>query len=194
MNDLRDRLGATNPLPGDRPYPPEVAAAIVDSILAHANAHASLSVAADPREAAPNQGSPAAPSHRAGRRRWVIAAAAAAGLVAAGGSAAAWVTASRPDDPYSGYCSRSVTLDEDVWKQTGFTQATDAQGHRDVPDAISSCANAWRMGIMTDLATALSTANYPVPELTACVVDDLLVIYPGDADTCRRLGVPDLKN
>lgn len=191
MNDLRDRLGATNPLPGERPYPPEVAAAIVDSILAHANAHAGLSVAADPRQAAPNQGSPAALSRR---RRWVIVVAAAAGLAAGAGSAAAWVTASRPDDPYSGYCSRSVTLDEDVWKQTGFTQATDARGHRDVPDAISSCATAWRMGIMTDPATASSTANLPVPELTACVFDDVLVIYPGDADTCRRLGVPDLKN
>ncbi len=152
MNDLRDRLGATNPAPGDRPYPPEVAAAIVDSILAHGNA--GLSVDADPRQAAPHQGSPVALSHRAGRRRWVIAVAAATGLVAVGGSAAAWVTASRPDDPYSGYCSRSVTLDEEVWKQTGFTQATDAQGHRDVPDAISSCATAWRMGIMTNPATA----------------------------------------
>jgi hypothetical protein len=192
MNDLRDRLGATNPLRGDRAYRPEVAAAIIDSILAHTDAN--LSVDADPREVAPNQGSPAALTHRAGRGRWVIAAAAATGLVAVGGSAAAWVTASRPDDPYSGYCSRSVTLDEDVWKQTGFTQATDAQGHREVPDAIGSCATAWRMGVMTDPATASSTANHPVPELTACVVDDVLVIYPGNADTCRRLGVPDLKN
>ncbi|MDN5764426.1 MAG: hypothetical protein L0H96_19905 [Humibacillus sp.] len=192
MNDLRDRLSDTNPMPGDRPYPPEVAAAIVDSILAQVNG--GLSVAADPFHAAPHQGSPAALSHRAGRRRWVIAAAATTALVAGAGSAAAWVVASRPDDPYGGYCSRSVTLDEDVWKQTGFTQATDAQGHRDVPDAIGSCATAWRMGIMTDPANASSTANHPVPELTACVVDDVLVIYPGNADTCRRLGVPDLKN
>ncbi len=147
----------------------------------------------DLREAAPHQGSPAALSRRAGRRRWVIAAAAATGLVAGAGSAAAWVTASRPADENTGYCSRSATLDEDVWKQTSFTQATDAQGHRSVPDAIDSCATAWRMGVMTDPANASSTANHPVPELTACVVDDLLVIYPGDANTCRRLGIPDLK-
>ena len=113
MNDLRDRLGATNPVPGARPYPPEVAAAILDSILTTANA----SVITDPGGAAPTQ-EPVFGwwRHRAGRRRWVIVAAAATGLVAVAGSAAAWVTASRPDDPYSGYCSRSVSLDEDIWK------------------------------------------------------------------------------
>lgn len=45
----------------------------------------------------------------------------------------------------------------------------------------------WRLGVVTD------PGNVPtgqVPQLTPCVVDGVLVVYPGDEQVCARLKVP----
>ena len=118
-----------------------------------------------------------------GRRRPTSAVAlAAVGVVGVAGTAAAWVSRARPDDPYQGYCSASVSRDEATWRQHGFGVAENASGRRNVPDALSVCRELWRLGVV-------GAAAVP-PELTACVVDGALVIYPGGADVCDRLQVP----
>lgn len=127
------------------------------------------------------------------RRPLAVAAAATVGLVVVGGTAAAWVAASRPDDPNSAYCSVSVTTDRDVWERHGITSAVNADtGQQSRLQAIEACAKAWRMGIAAqDGARANMAGEYSVPiTLTACIVENQLVVYPGPAKVCRQLGVP----
>lgn len=126
------------------------------------------------------------------RRTWSVVGVAAASVVVVGGTAAAWVAVSRPDDAYSAYCSASVTTDPEIWKQHGATTATNADtGVRSPLDAIDACAAMWRTGTLTgdgDQPTQAVVAT--VPELTACVVDAQLVVYPGPPAVCTELKVP----
>lgn len=125
-------------------------------------------------------------SRRETRRRPLLVAAAGAGVLLVGGTAAAWVAATRPADPYSGYCSTSSTTDRDVWSQHGFGSAEDAQSGARARASIDTCAQMWRMGLVTDSSVPAGT----VPTLTACVVGGALVVYPSDAQICGRLKVP----
>lgn len=127
-----------------------------------------------------------------GRRPLSVAAIAAASVVVVGGTAAAWVAVSRPDDAYSAYCSASVTTDPDVWKQHGASTATNADtGVRSPLDAIDACAVMWRTGTLTGDGTPTNqTGSAAVPDLTACVVDGQLVVYPGKDGVCAQLKVP----
>ena len=126
------------------------------------------------------------------RRTWSVVGVTAASVVVVGGTAAAWVAVSRPDDAYSAYCSASVTTDPDIWKQHGATTATNADtGVRSPLDAIDACAAMWRTGTMTsDGASTGQAGAADVPELTACVVEAQLVVYPGPATVCAELKVP----
>ena len=126
------------------------------------------------------------------RRTLSVVGVTAASVVVVGGTAAAWVSVSRPDDAYSVYCSASVTTDPDIWKQHGATTATNADtGVRAPLDAIDACAAMWRTGTMTgDRAPTEQAGPATVPDLTACVVDAQLVVYPGPAAVCAELKVP----
>ncbi|MGO4361689.1 hypothetical protein [Terrabacter sp. RAF57] len=129
------------------------------------------------------------PAHR---RRAAVIAAASVAVVAAGGSAAAWVAATRPSDPFSGYCSPAVTLDREVWAHRGFAVAEGSDGSRSVPDALEVCATMWSTGIVTG-GEPRQPGSTTVPELTACVIDDTLVVFPAGAGVCRQFGLPALR-
>lgn len=132
----------------------------------------------------------ATPSRR--RRSLTALAIAATSVVVVGGAAAAWVTASRPDDPYSVYCSPNVTTDPDVWKRHGASTVTNADtGVRSSLDAIGACSTMWRTGTLPgDVGHDNLTGSGAVPTLTACVVEGHLVVYPGPAGVCHQLQVP----
>ncbi len=128
-----------------------------------------------------------------GRRPLSVAAIAAASVVVVGGTAAAWVAVSRPDDAYSVYCSASVTTDPDVWKQHGASTTTNADtGVRSPIDAIDACAAMWRIGLSDgDGAPTKQTGSGAVPDqVTTCVVDGQLVVYPAPTGVCAQLNVP----
>ena len=59
---------------------------------------------------------------------------------------------------------------------------------------IQACATLWQAGALpsrnpfTDPPTS---NNYPVPELTGCVLPDgSAAVFPGPPDTCQKLGLP----
>ncbi len=124
------------------------------------------------------------------QRRWHLsgAALAAGAVLAVGGTAVAWVAVLSPDDPTVAYCSSEVTLDEDVYTTYGISSASAPDGEPPALDAVEVCGQMWARGIVQP-TTGESPGTVP-PELTACVVEGSLVVYPGGKSTCEELGVP----
>jgi hypothetical protein len=64
-----------------------------------------------------------------------------------------------------------------------------------VDDAMASCSDLWRQGFLVPGMTAIqrpkpNTSN-PVPSLVACTLPDGIAgIFPGDSNTCAKLGLP----
>lgn len=126
---------------------------------------------------------PATARHR--RRFLAVIAAVVAILLVGAGAAAAYLRFASPDEPNLGYCSPTVSLDPAVWGQLGFGAVPDVEGNQSAFQAVDACTAMWRAGIVT----APDQTGIP-PELTACVVDGSLVVFPDDATICARLGVP----
>ena len=79
-----------------------------------------------------------------------------------------------------------------MWALHGVGTAVNADtGQQDRLNAVEACAGLWRAGAVRKPGTRESpSGEYPVPVLTACVVDDQLVIYPGGPGVCGELKVP----
>lgn len=98
---------------------------------------------------------------RRSRRRVALRGGVAVALIAAGGSAAAWASATRPTDPYSGFCAQTVTLDRAEWSLRGFAMAEAPDGTRALPDALEICSQMWRTGMITrESQTSPPTSRY----------------------------------
>ncbi len=124
-------------------------------------------------------------------RRWHFSGAALAtgALLAVGGTAVAWVAVLSPDDPTQAYCSPEVTLDEDVYSMHSVSTVAAPDGEPPVLEAVEVCGQMWARGIVQPTTGNQSPGTIP-PELTACVVEGSLVVYPGGKSTCEELGVP----
>lgn len=128
---------------------------------------------------------PAPATARQRRRVLAVIAAVVAVLLVGAGTAAAYLRFASPDEPNLGYCSPTVSLDPAVWSQLAFGAVPDVDGNQSAFQAIDACTAMWRAGIVT----APDHTGIP-SELTACVVDGSLVVFPDDATVCARLGVP----
>ncbi len=126
---------------------------------------------------------PTSVRHR--RRILAVIAAVVAVLLVGAGTAAAYLRFASPDEPNLGYCSPTVSLDSAVWGQLAFGAVPDVDGNQSAFQAVDACTAMWRAGIVT----APDQTGIP-PELTACIVDGSLVVFPDDATVCARLGVP----
>lgn len=114
-------------------------------------------------------------------RRVTLVALGAAASFAVAGSAAAWVNARRPPDPFLAYCAEVVTADRAVWSQRAIGSAFVQGGTRSPLQAVETCEQMWRQGIVGD--------GHTVPtELTPCLLEEQLVVYPGGPGTCRQVG------
>ena len=128
----------------------------------------------------------AAPGVRVRRRRLLtVVAAVVAVLLAGAGTATALLHYAQPDDPSQGYCSPSATLERSVWEGFGFGSVQGPDGSPEPLQALDACRAMWDAGIVT----SPDLPDGP-PVLTACVIDGDLVVMPGDARVCARLGVP----
>jgi hypothetical protein len=125
------------------------------------------------------------------RRRLLVVIAALLGLILLGaGTATALLRFAAPDTPNLGYCSPAATVDHAVWEPYAFGAVMDPQGNFAPLAAVESCRAMWNAGIVTNPD---GTGTVPT-DLTPCIVDGMLVVMPGDAKTCVRLGLPDALN
>ena len=69
-----------------------------------------------------------------------------------------------------------------------------------VDHALSVCGDLWRQGFLRTGASGISrppagSAAYPVPALVVCTMPDgIAAVFPGDALTCAKLGMPAAAN
>lgn len=124
------------------------------------------------------------------------------GLVLVGGAATAYVAFQPASDTYSVVCYSEPSVDGDANSvrvasaravSSGETSATESGS---VGDPISACAGLWEQGVIgvePSEAGADPKAARPgrVPQLVSCTMEDGTAgVFPGDADTCRALGLP----
>jgi len=75
-----------------------------------------------------------------------------------------------------------------------------ANGNGPVPiqNAIAACSLPWRDGILRAGSTRQHTPDgktHPVPHLVGCtLMDGSAAVFPGNAETCQRLGLPPIAN
>lgn len=124
-------------------------------------------------------------------------------LVLAGGAATAYVAFQPTTDDYSVVCYSAPRMDGDVASArvgVGRAEATDspnASGQAaTVDDPIETCAQLWQQGMLRENAKELGETGPPVsrtevPQLVSCTLEDGMAgVFPGDADTCRSLDLP----
>lgn len=137
---------------------------------------------------------------RAGRVTMVVAGASLFAVALTGGTIAA-IQASQEDVDYSVQCfdaasmsatSTTVVLAEATDNETGEVVP------RDAIDPAETCGEMWRMGFLgqESAPTDPNSANFPVPELVACVLDNGVgAVFPREDSTassqsfCRDLGL-----
>lgn len=130
-------------------------------------------------------------------RRPVLAIGVATLAVATTGAGVAAYVASAPVTDHSVvHCFTSLgTRDRDLGTDTNYL----SESH----DAVETCANLWRAGVL-QLGKAQAqvqaipssgplSQDLPAPLLVACTLHGEAAVFPGDAGTCRRLGLPTLE-
>jgi hypothetical protein len=112
-----------------------------------------------------------------------------------GAGVAAYVGSAPATDHTVVHCFTSLgTRDRDLGTDTNYLS--------DSHDAIETCANLWRAGVL-QLGKAQAQVqaipsmgplrqDLPAPPLVACTLHGEAAVFPGDAGTCRRLGLPTL--
>jgi hypothetical protein len=130
----------------------------------------------------------AAPRRRR-RRILTVVAGAAAVLLAGAGTATAVLLYAQPDQANLGYCAPVASLDRAVWDRYAFGAVQAPDGTWQTLDAVEACAAMRQAGVL-GAEFQDGGANAP-DELTACIVEGDLVVFPGGSGTCRRLGIPD---
>jgi hypothetical protein len=89
----------------------------------------------------------------------------------------------------------------------GMGSPAGRDGTTDPPSAVAACADLWRDGFLELGQRGINTDGcveggpcpppdrpvHPVPPLVACTLDSgVAAVFPGDADTCAELGLPQL--
>jgi len=123
------------------------------------------------------------------RRILTVVAGAAAVLLAGAGTATAVLLYAQPDQANLGYCAPAASLDRALWDRYAFGAVQAPDGTWQTLDAVEACAAMRQVGALgAEFQDSGANASH---ELTACVVDGDLVVFPGGSGTCRRLGVPE---
>lgn len=125
-------------------------------------------------------------------------------LVLAGGAAAAYVAFKPASDKLSVICYSEAKLGDDVRRFT-YAEANPVTASSKpstetatIADPERACAELWKSGVLTpasadrpDASADQPGAAKPVPQLVACTTEDnVAAVFPGDAKTCERLGLP----
>lgn len=145
---------------------------------------------------------------RAGRQRATrrtaryVALIAGASTLLIGSTAAAYV-AFRPAtvpiaDEVRCYSKASLEGGDQDFYGTTVTHAKAPDGTRNAGTAVESCSALWRQALMRldDKQVGgpdTGRFDHPVPPLVACTLDNgIAAVFPGDTQTCARLGLPRL--
>jgi hypothetical protein len=123
-------------------------------------------------------------------RRMVLTIGTGTVLVATIAAGAAAYFSETPTVRSSVYCYTSAgTSAQDLGTETNYRAADQ--------DAVAICAALWEIGDLhlgltgpTPPSTAAEPSALPVPPLVACVLHGEAAVFPGDASTCQRLGLP----
>ncbi|MEV0392165.1 hypothetical protein [Polymorphospora rubra] len=145
---------------------------------------------------------PPTPARRKERLTRALVIATAASTVLIGGTATAYVAfrpASTPvEDQTRCYTKESLDGGDSDFYGTTVGKAHAADGSRAAAAAVDLCAALWQQGLLELGSKQVSepgtgSTNRPVPPLVACTLDNgLAAVFPGDSDTCSRLGLPRL--
>jgi hypothetical protein len=123
-------------------------------------------------------------------RRMALAIGTGTVLVATVGAGAAAYFSEAPTVHSSVSCYTSAgTSAQDLGTQTNYRAADQ--------DAVAICAALWEIGDLhlgvtgpTPPSTAAEPSGVPAPPLVACVLHGEAAVFPGDATTCQKLGLP----
>lgn len=137
---------------------------------------------------------------RASQRGWwqapaAVALGAAVGVSVLAGAAQQIVAPTRTQ---SAHCFTKVTTDTTYAADVSY--AGDVIGPNllrasKIDDPVKVCGDIWEQGVLIRDRKMVGPAPNPahghaVPELVACTLAGQAAIYPGDATTCARLGLP----
>jgi hypothetical protein len=137
---------------------------------------------------------------RASRRSWwrapaAVALGAVVGVSVLAGAAQQIVA---PTRTLSAYCFTKVTTDTAYAADVSY--AGDIIGPNllrssKIDDPVKVCGDIWEQGVLTPDRRMVGAAPSPthghaVPRLVACTLAGQAAVYPGDATTCARLGLP----
>jgi len=137
---------------------------------------------------------------RASRRPWwqapaAVAVGTAVGVTILAGAAQQIVA---PTRTHAAHCFTKVTTDTTYAADVSF--AGDVIGpnllrESKIEDPVKVCGDIWEQGVLIRDRQMLGQAHRPehghaVPDLVACTLGGQAAVYPGDATTCARLGLP----
>jgi hypothetical protein len=141
------------------------------------------------------------------RRRWASRNAARYAMVIGGasalligGTAAAYVAFKPATVPVADearcYTKASLEGGKDFFGTT-VSQAWSADGTRNAASAVEACSAVWRQGLLQlgskQVGGPDTGTDHPIPPLVACTLDNgVAAVFPGDEQTCARLGLPRL--
>jgi len=142
------------------------------------------------------------------RRRWATRNAARSAVVVAGaaalligGTAAAYVAFKPATVPVADetrcYTKASLAGGDKNFFGTTVSQAWSADGTRNAASAVEACSAVWRQGLLQlgskQVGGPDTGTDHPIPPLVACTLDNgVAAVFPGDEQTCARLGLPRL--
>lgn len=136
------------------------------------------------------------PKARRRKRVWWIGAATAGVVVAGAGGAAAYLTAQSTPPTSSVYCySMPQAGAGHDFPGTTITLVGANGASAVVGDAVDTCAQAWRDGVLVLGSRVVGTditpmGHHAVPELVACVrTDGTVAVMPGEPEVCRTVGM-----
>jgi hypothetical protein len=119
-----------------------------------------------------------------------------------GGTAAAYVAFKPATVPVADqtrcYTKASLAGGDTNFFGTTVAQARSADGTRAAASAVEACSALWRQGLLRLGSKQVggpdtSGTTHPTPPLAACTLDNgVAAVFPGDEQTCARLGLPRL--
>lgn len=192
-------------LANDIPAPMDQQASDRQKALLRARINADLRAMATPDVAVQR------PRKRRHARRGLVAALASLGLLVTGGAATAFLLRAQPQTQTIVRCfnQASPPFAEGTpgTYQVKLVNRATADATMTAAAAVELCARAWQRGAMavpspdvsspatatpaTGTASGSTIPANPVPPLVACVLPEGTVgVFPGDQETCLRLGLP----
>jgi hypothetical protein len=146
--------------------------------------------------------SPAKPNRARRKVSRYVAVLVGASVLALGGTAAAAYVASKPAtlpvaDGLRCYTKASLEGGDNFYGTT-IARARAADGTRSTEGAVEACSGLWDQGFLQldkkqPAQPDAMTPDQPIPPLVACTLDNgMAAVFPGDAQTCFHLGLPQL--